>query len=217
LVERTPNSDIGNIRHRLEWPISGKPDTGWMWRPLVWFATTLSGGRPQGSPVGTRTGRGKPTLRAEDQPRTGNGRGGEERKSPQGPVRLPFRSASAGSQKSPRRALGRAPNIGLPDWHSTERPPPLRPWPRGTKRGDEEKEIKPRGGCARENEESCPSPGFPGPRAAKPRRVIRDPTLESWRTAPCSSPWTPAFAGEAEDRKVRQLKEPGTPDNLDQP
>ena len=34
--------------------------------------------------------------------------------------------AGSGGPKSPRRALCRAPSTGLPDWHSHERPPPLR-------------------------------------------------------------------------------------------
>jgi hypothetical protein len=45
---------------------------------------------------------------------------------PQGPVRLSFRSVSAGSQKTPRRVLRRAPKNGLPDRRLNKRPPPPR-------------------------------------------------------------------------------------------
>jgi hypothetical protein len=63
---------------------------GWMWRPPAWFAAMPSGGRPQSSSVGTTTGRGKPTLRAEDQPLPQMAEGGEGRKPRKGHVCFPF-------------------------------------------------------------------------------------------------------------------------------
>jgi hypothetical protein len=69
---------------------------------------------------------------------------------PTSPVRIRERP------KSPRRALCRAPTIGLPDWYSHERPPPLRLLSPEVRDRDEDGIDMPRSGSARENERSRP-------------------------------------------------------------
>ncbi len=60
-----------------------------------------SGGCPQSSPVGTKTGRGKPTLRAGDEPKTGNGQGDRDDKARKAPS--VFRSGARAREAQNRR------------------------------------------------------------------------------------------------------------------
>ncbi len=63
-----------------------------------------------------------------------------------------------GRQKSPRRALGRAPTNGLPEQALFERPPP----PHVSRRGAEEKEHHPERNRSRERQSVSPQPPLKG-------------------------------------------------------
>ena len=94
------------------------------------FAARPSGGRPQGSSVGTTTGRGHAHLKggrpARNRPRQGMAKAVKDDKARKAPsvFRSGARVRVAQSRHGERSV--RAPHFGLPDRHSCERPPPLR-------------------------------------------------------------------------------------------